>query len=143
MNKILPFPYETQIEVIFRDLDALGHVNNAVYFTYMETARTRFFMELFGIQQPNELAVIVAETGCVYKSPAFFGERLTVGLAVSRIGHKSFNLVYQITAEDGRLVATGHSAMVMYDYAGARTIPVPAETRERLAEFIREQPNSR
>lgn len=40
------FPFEVTIEVAFRDIDALGHVNNAVFFSYMETVRIKYVMQL-------------------------------------------------------------------------------------------------
>jgi acyl-CoA thioester hydrolase len=129
------FPYQIEIDVIFRDLDALGHVNNAVYFTYMEVARTRFFMELLNIDTPEQLAVIVAEATCTFRAPAFFGERLTVGLGISRFGHKSFDIVYKIQTRDGRLVATAKTVMVAYDYGRQQTIPISDDLRAKLENY--------
>jgi acyl-CoA thioester hydrolase len=135
MSATTIFPYQADIDVIFRDLDALGHVNNAVYFTYLEVARTRFFMELLDARQPEELAVIVAEATCSFKSPAYFGERLTVGLGISRFGHKSFDMAYEIRAGDGRLVAAAKTVMVAYDYGRQQTIPLSDELRARLEQY--------
>src|SRR5215475_15512356 len=73
---IHPYPYTITVEVSFRDLDALGHVNNAVYLTYMETARIKYLVDLLDLKALGELPVILAEASCTYKSPAFFGERL-------------------------------------------------------------------
>jgi acyl-CoA thioester hydrolase len=63
------FPFQTPIEVIFRDVDAMGHVNNAVYFTYLETARTRFFFQGLSIGSLGELRLplggaVCREAGC-------------------------------------------------------------------------------
>lgn len=129
------YPYEITVEVVFRDLDVLGHLNHAVYFTYMETARTKYFVELLQLKEPQELPVILAEATCSYQSAAFFGERLRVGVGVSRFGNKSFDMVYQIVAEDGRLVATGKTVMVTYDYASGETVPIPPELRKRVHEY--------
>ncbi|MEW5986160.1 MAG: thioesterase family protein [Chloroflexota bacterium] len=131
----MPYPYEITVEVAFRDLDVLGHLNHAVYFTYMETARTKYFVELLHLKGPQELPVILAEATCSYHSAAFFGERLRVGVGVSRLGNKSFEMIYQITAEDGRQVATGKTVMVMYDYTNDETIPIPNELRARIHDY--------
>lgn len=130
------YPFQTPIEVIFRDLDAMGHVNNAVYFTYLETARTRFFFQGLGISSPGQLPVILAEASCSYRSAAHFGEKLVVGLGVSRIGSKSFELAYRITAEDGRLVAECTTVMVAYDYENESTIPIPANLNKLLQSYL-------
>jgi acyl-CoA thioester hydrolase len=117
--------YQQTIRVIFRDVDALGHVNNAVYFTYMETARARFFMETLNWTEPALLPIIVAEASCAYLAPAHFNEELTLTVGVSRIGRKSFDLEYDITGEGGKAVARGKTVMVTYDYGERRTIPIP------------------
>ncbi|MCI0394558.1 MAG: acyl-CoA thioesterase [Chloroflexi bacterium] len=129
MLPIDAFPFHETVEVVFRDLDVMGHVNNAVYFTYMETTRTRFFARLLNLAHPKELPVILAEATCAFKSAAHFGERLRIGLGVSRLGGKSFDLVYQIEAEGGRLVALGKTVMVTYDYERDQTIPIPDSLR--------------
>ncbi len=111
----------------------MGHVNNAVYFTYMETARVKCMMELFNITTLKDMSLIVAEATCTYKSPAHFGETLLVNIAVSRMGHKSFDLLYHIETDDGRLVATGKTVQVVFDYATQKTAPIPDDFRRRVA----------
>src|SRR5437870_3567815 len=67
------YPYKVAIEVSFRDLDAMGHVNNAVYLSYMETARIKFLVDLLAVTSLHDLPVIMAEATCTFKAPAFFG----------------------------------------------------------------------
>ena len=129
------FPYKVAIEVPFRDLDAMGHVNNAVYFSYMETARIKFLVDLLAVTSLHDLPVIMAEATCTFKAPAFFGEQLTVGVGVSRFGSKSFDMIYRIDAGDGRLVALAKTVQVMYDYAAARTIVVPETFKANVFAF--------
>jgi acyl-CoA thioester hydrolase len=129
------YPYTLEIEVTFRDLDAQGHVNNAVYLTYMETTRIKFLIELLALKGLQGMPVIMAEVHCSYRSPAFFGEHLRVGVGVSRFGGKSFDMLYQITAGDGRLVAVAKTVQVMYDYAAAQTIPVPESFKQRVRAY--------
>ena len=129
------YPYTLEIEVTFRDLDAQGHVNNAVYVTYLETARIKFLVELLALKGLQGMPVIMAELNCSYRSPAFFGERLTVGVGISRFGIKSFDMAYRITAGDGRLVAVAKTVQVMYDYAAAQTIPVPDSFKQRVRAY--------
>ncbi|MBK9714593.1 MAG: acyl-CoA thioesterase [Kouleothrix sp.] len=126
------FPYCVEIEVLFRDLDAMGHVNNAVYLSYLETARIKFLVDLLGLRDLSELPVILAEATISYKSPALFGERLTIGCGISRFGGKSFDMIHRIEAGDGRLVALSRTVLVMYDYATAATIAVPEDLKQRV-----------
>lgn len=126
------FPYCVEIEVLFRDLDAMGHVNNAVYLSYLETARIKFLVDLLGLRDLSELPVILAEATISYRSPALFGERLTVGCGISRFGGKSFDMIHRIDTRDGRLVALSRTVLVMYDYATAATIAVPEDLKQRV-----------
>ncbi len=132
MTNQQPFPFEMTVEVAFHDLDALGHVNNAVYLVYLETARIKFLMQALDIRTVSELQVILAEATVRYHSPAQFGEQLTIGVGISRFGTKSFDMVYRIAAGDGRLVATARTALVAYDYAANTTIAVPADMKARV-----------
>ena len=127
-----PYPYTTTVEVAFRDIDAMGHVNNAVYLSYLETARIKFVLELLELRGLGNLPLIMAEATITYKSPAFFGELLTIGMGVSRFGTKSFDLACRISGGDGRLVALAKTVQVAYDYAAQRSIPVPEMLRQRV-----------
>lgn len=134
------FPYELEIEVTFRDIDAMGHVNNAVFFSYMETARIKYVTKLF--HQSDlldfdllDLPLILVEAMCSYQSPALLGETLTIGLGLSRFGNKSFDLLYRIMGQDGRLVATGKTIQVMYDYRSRSAFPIPEDIKERVRAF--------
>lgn len=129
------FPFYEEVRVRFRDIDAMGHVNNAVYFTYMETARSAFFTRFLEIEKPLDLPVILGEISCRYHSPARFGETLRIGLGVSRWGRKSFDFVYRIEGGDGRVVATGRSVMVMYDYEMGQSFPIPSSFKEQVESF--------
>jgi acyl-CoA thioester hydrolase len=125
--------YRHRLSVRFRDCDAMGHVNHAVYFTYLEQCRLTFWRELTGKAAPNT-RVIVARAECDYKAPAFFGDELEVRLRVGDIGRSSFGLEYDIVhAEKNHLVATGKTVMVSYDYAAGKSMPLPDAARALLA----------
>jgi acyl-CoA thioester hydrolase len=119
-------------EVTFRDLDVFGHVNNAVYLTYIETARIAYMREVLGVESLDDLLVIVANVNIDFRSRAALGEVLEVGARTSRIGTKSFDLDHEIRGPDGRLVASAATTLVAIDYRTDTTIPVPREWRERI-----------
>ena len=77
--------FEHELEVRFRDCDALGHVNNAVYLTYLEQARFAFWQRLTGVGGIPR-SFILARVECDYRVPATAGERLIVRLRVSAVG---------------------------------------------------------
>jgi acyl-CoA thioester hydrolase len=130
------FKFSVVVEVRFRDLDALGHVNNAVYLTYFEIARTHYWAQLFGIQSYDEFGFLVVRTECNYRSPARFGEKLRVAAGISTLKSSSFVFDYEVTElGSGRLIADGKSVQACFDAKEKRTIGIPAELRKKVTEF--------
>jgi acyl-CoA thioester hydrolase len=126
------FAHRVIIDVRFADTDAMGHVNNAVYLTYCEMARIRYWTDVTGepIAPGHEGAesLILAEARITYRAPVFHGEQVTVETRASRIGSSSFHLEHRLTAcaptGSPRLVAVSDSVMVRYDYATGRSAPL-------------------
>ena len=127
------FPLVVPVQVRFRDLDALGHVNNAVYLTYLETARVVYVRERFGLRSARDFSFILARAEIDYKSPLTLDDEPLVGLGVSHIGRRSFRLAYHIWEKrTGRTVARAETVQVMYDYRRQQPIPIPDEVRRIL-----------
>lgn len=128
------YPVTARIEVRWRDVDALGHVNNAVYFTYLEIARTRYYEEVFQASTIRDINFILASIQCDFLSPTRHGEIVEVGIRVPSAGRTSFDFEYEArTAEDGRPVARARSTQVLYDYEADRKIPVDQAWLDRVA----------
>jgi acyl-CoA thioester hydrolase len=119
------YVYRHRLSVRFRDCDAMGHVNHAVYFTYFEQCRLTFWREQTGAPSPHA-RIIIARAECDYRAPAHFGDELEVRLAVAAIGRSSFTLRYEIVqAGKELLVAVGSTVMVAYDYTAGKSVPLP------------------
>jgi acyl-CoA thioester hydrolase len=132
--------YRHRLAVRFRDCDAMGHVNHAVYFTYLEQCRLTFWRELTGAPSPHT-RVIIARAECDYRAPAHFGDELDVALRVGAIGASSFTLTYEITnATSEKVIAAGATVMVSYDYQAGKSTPLPVATRELLERVQSGQP---
>jgi acyl-CoA thioester hydrolase len=129
--------FTTQIDIRFRDLDAMGHVNNAVFFTYFEEGRKRFFFDLFKVSDPSAFQFIMAHISCDYLRPINLSSDLVLQMWVKDIGKKSFNLGYKLVdASDKDMVyAKGESVQVCYDYTQSRSMEVPEELRQKLKEY--------
>jgi acyl-CoA thioester hydrolase len=124
--------YAHRLPVRFRDCDSMGHVNHAVYFTYLEQCRLTYWRERTGAPSPHT-RVILARAECDYRAPAHFGDELEVRLRVAAIGRTSFTLEYEIVnAATSAQVATGKTVMVSYDYAASRPVPLSDATRSLL-----------
>ncbi|MCC6618434.1 MAG: acyl-CoA thioesterase [Chloroflexi bacterium] len=131
------FRHRTTLRARFRDIDAFGHVNNAVFSSYVEQARITYLLEVLRSDQPfARLPLILARIAIDFRSPIMFGEEVTVHSRVGRIGRTSFGMEHRMTAgPDERLAAEVSSVLVCFDYATGRPIPVPEEWRDRLSEY--------
>lgn len=132
---ITHYPFRVLIDVRFGDIDGMGHVNNAMYLTYFEHARAKYYMQLRGQSDIRQIDVILAEITAQYHAPALFGDQLEVGARVTRIGTKSFDMEYLVIRKaDQSKIASGHSVQVMYDYSSQRSIAIPDELRSLMIE---------
>jgi acyl-CoA thioester hydrolase len=127
------FPFVFPVEVRFRDLDAMGHVNNAVFLTYLESARIAYWLEVTGRSGLAGMDMILARAEVDYRSPASYRERLEVGVRCASLGRSSFVLEFRVEeVETRRLVAEGRKVLVHYDYAAGRSSPLPPELRHEI-----------
>ena len=132
-----PFHLAVPIKVRFRDIDAFGHVNNAVYFTYMEVARVEYITHvgLRTSEMPRPFFIIAAAS-CQYKAPIDLNTALAVQVRVSRLGNSSFDMEYHFGDESsGQLLATGHTTQVVFDYVEKRSVPLPDDWRKIITDF--------
>jgi acyl-CoA thioester hydrolase len=128
------FAHRHDVEVRLSDTDAMGHVNNARYLTYVEIARVAYYERVTGNALPigvhgAEEGMILAEVRVTFRAPAFYGETLAVETRVTRIGRSSFTMEHRISAPESRygarcLVAVADSVLVAYDYAAEQPVPV-------------------
>lgn len=132
MDRVFRFP----VEVRFRDLDAMGHVNNAVTVTYLEVARTRFWLSQFReLATDVDFPFVVARVAVNYRRPIRLHHTLEVELWVNRVGRSSFTLAYRVWA-NGQLAADAETVQVYYDYASGQPRPLPDGLRAKLQELL-------
>lgn len=131
------FPHSTVIEVAWADMDAGGHVNNSVYFTYYETARIRYFeaaglMDLFigSAQFP-----MLVKTSCEYKAQVRYPDTVTVGSRIKSIGNRSFTMEYRVQSAKNGVAATGEAVVVLFSFKEKRAALIPGEVREAVLRF--------
>jgi acyl-CoA thioester hydrolase len=129
------FRVHCPVEVRFRDCDPMGHVNNAVYLTYLELARFAYWKAADIGRLAGEVSYIMARVEIDFRAPATTGQVLDVGIAVTGFGRTSFSMAYEIRDPEKRLVATAKSVQVAYDYAAGKTVPLLEAIRNRIREF--------
>ena len=135
-NKLISLVLTTHLTVRFRDLDSLGHVNNAVYLTYFEQGRFQFFEDVMGeLLDWKKHGVILAQTDINFRIPLQLNDKAVVETRLTRIGNKSFQLAYQVWRTNGdkrELAADGTSIQVAFDYATSASIPMPDHWKSTL-----------
>jgi acyl-CoA thioester hydrolase len=111
------------------DMDALGHVNNTVYFRYMEQARIRWFEQLGGLYQgdPPRGAVIV-NAACTFRRPLVYPGTVEVRMYLRHPGRTSVDSHYELL-KDGALHAEGSAKMVWIDLRSGKSVPLPQSVR--------------
>lgn len=120
----------------FRDTDAMGHVNNAVYVTYLEVARQEYWRAYRSGADYRTVPFILARVEVDFRSEALVHETLELAIRCSHIGNRSFGFAYEIReAATRRLVVAATSVQVFYDYALKQSIPCTPEQRESLEAF--------
>jgi acyl-CoA thioester hydrolase len=123
------------VEVPYRDVDAMGHLNNVVYLSYLEWARQKYWLQMKGAVNYRDIDFIVARAEIDYRSQVRMGERLEVEIRVARIGNSSFDFLYRVTGPDGRLVAEAKTVQVLFDWDESRSKRFTDELRARIEEF--------
>ncbi len=123
------------IPVAWGEQDGFGHLNNVVYFRYMENVRM-YLLERIGVLRSLDqegLGVILAATDLRFLAPVVWPETLTIFTGVRHIGNTSFTMDYELFDRKGEKVAEGASVLVMYDYRRKTKVPVPENVRKRIA----------
>ena len=131
-----PYRCSVPIQVRFRDTDAMGHVNNAVYASYIEVARTAYWCDLFDLASYNQVDFVLARLEIDFVAPLFVQDQLEVWLRINRLGTRSFRMAYEFVRQPGdETIARAESVQVMYDYTTGTSKPLSPEQRRRILAF--------
>lgn len=133
------FKHKTSIQIRFKDIDALGHVNNANHLSYIELARINYFNEAVGtnINWAKD-GIILAKVIMDYKMPVMFSDQVFIYTRCSRIGNKSFDLDYiMVKVIEGAeiILAESKTVLVCFDYSTNSSMPMPDQWRKKMENF--------
>tara|TARA_B110000037_G_scaffold222406_1_gene297144 strand:- start:72538 stop:72933 length:396 start_codon:yes stop_codon:yes gene_type:complete len=116
----------TKIQLRFSDFDMGGHVHNAAYLNYFESARIGFFMKELGNDWDwKKDGLILKKNTIEYNIPTFIEDEIRVEVSCNHIGSKSFTLTYSVLDGKKNLKAYGESIVVSFDYSTNKTIAIP------------------
>ena len=137
MTIFTEFNYKTKISVRFADIDAFGHVNNAVYLTYFEIARSSYWIDV--IKWDWELmGIIIKKAEINFIKPITLKDEIFAYVRTSRVGKSSFDLKYALVKmENGieEVCTTGSTVCVSFDYNLKLPAPIPENQRIKMHEF--------
>ncbi len=131
MSLLKEFAVVYQQHVAWGDMDAVGHVNNVMYYRYIESARVAYLTKIDAIGQG--LSAVIAANSCRFLRPVFFPDTLEIGVQVVEVRNSGFRMTYTLysTAQQ-QLVATGDAIAVMVNASTLEKAALPAELRQRI-----------
>jgi len=128
------FPVVVEFPVRWGEIDALGHVNNTVYFQWFESARIAFFGRTeFPTTLADHVSPILAQTECEFLRPVTFPSDVSIGTRVSRVGNTSLTMEYLVQLADGTDVARGGAVVVLVDTRSGKPQPLPESVKSAVA----------
>lgn len=131
--------YVVPWQVIFRDIDSFGHVNNAVFFTYFEWARTSMWLALTGGSRPSDIGFIVVRAECDFRQQIGL-EAIEIRVRIGEMRNTSFETLYEIRTRGGQqLAATGRVVVVLYDWKTQNKTQITDEFRRKVRMFQQER----
>lgn len=139
------YPVSIDIPVAWGDMDAMQHVNNAVYLRWSETARIAYFerMGFLSSMKDDGIGPILARHTIDYRRPVTYPDRVRVETGVSRIGGSSFTMAYRIWSDALQAeAASGESVIVVFDYRAGKTAPVDERLRAAIAAVQGQAPST-
>jgi len=136
-EKLTDYKYKTPITLRFSDIDAVGHVNNAIYLTYFEEARLRYFHEAIKWDW-SKSGIIVGRSEVTYHKPIMLRDEVRCYVRTSRIGNSSFDMMHvlvRVTPQGEEICTTGKSVLISYDYKANKSVPIPQGERARMIAY--------
>ena len=130
------FNHSMPAQIRFSDVDQLGHVNNSVYFSLYDLAKTTYIRRVLGSIDLSKLAIVVANINANFLAPVFFTDNLEIRTAVVHLGHKSFTLLQQaVTTDTNEVKCECRTVMVGYSVQEQAPAEIPLEYKEAICAF--------
>ena len=123
------------ITIRYFDLDTNNHVNNSVYFTYMEEARTHILLEQFLKWQEDGIYFVVTDAKCKYKKPITLLDKISIEFSSDNIKGASFEINYAFVDPSGQLYAQGNTRLACVDKKTQRLVRLPKDLIDYISEL--------
>lgn len=129
------FKFVHPVPVRFHDIDAHGHAHHSRSLIYFEEARWAYWNEVVGTDRVPEIRYVLADFSVSYHGRVLYPELLQVGVRVTSVGRKHFVMEYQAVSKTRKLLLSGTSTQVMYDYEVGGSTLIPDEIRTAFDAF--------
>ena len=131
MSLFSEYPIVHEQNVAWGDMDAFGHVNNVMYYRYIESARIDYFDALNIFEK--KVLTVVASNQCKYLRPVFYPDQLKIAVRVDELRNSAMRMTYQLfsTAQNA-LVATAEAVIVCVDQENMQKAAIPEDIREKI-----------
>ena len=137
MNNLNDFHYKTTLQIRFADIDAFGHVNNAIYLTYFEIARSSYWTEV--VQWDWEtMGIIIGRAEINFIKPINLNDQVLAYVRTSRIGNSSFDLEYVLVKVNNgveEVCTTGSTVCIAFDYSQNQSSAIPEAQKLKMITF--------
>lgn len=131
------FKHSMPAQIRFSDVDQFGHVNNSVYFSLYDLAKTTYVKDvLLGRMKWNEVGIVVANINANFMSPIFFMDNVNIETTTIELGNKSFTLLQRaVDSQTGQVKCECRTIMVVYDLKTQTPMQMPIEYKQAICDF--------
>ncbi|ENV17844.1 acyl-CoA thioesterase [Acinetobacter guillouiae] len=134
MNPLTQFPIVYEQKVAWGDMDAFGHVNNVMYYRYIESARIEYFDRLNVFDQ--DVLTVVASSQCKYLKPVFYPDVLHIGARVEEMRNSAIRMHYVLfSQQQQQIVADGEAVIVFVDKVAMKKALIPQQLRKIIIDL--------
>jgi acyl-CoA thioester hydrolase len=124
--------FKHRVAVRYSDLDSMGHAHHTLPLIYFEEARAAYWRDVAARPSVDDIDYVLGDVRVQFKQRILYPANLIVRVGVTHVGNASFVMRYELSDEDGAVLATGESTQVMFDYTSNRSMPIPADVRARI-----------
>jgi len=135
LEELDKYRFQFEIQVRYSDMDMLGHANNAVYLTYLELARLKYFKEVIR-QERKQVALVLAHASMDYRIPITPGVRPIAHIRTTKLGNSSMHMDNMITDPEGKtLFFSTEMVLVAINTKTGRSTPIPDSEKQNVISY--------
>ena len=128
--------YKIEINPRFKDTDALGHINNASFITWIEEARRPVFKDFNPDLSIEKWNLIIARVEMNFIVQCYYGEKVVINSFIEKIGTSSLTICHDLFQGETK-IAEGKSILVHFDYSKNKSVPIPEDIKQSLKKHFK------